>query len=85
MLPVQIADALASLVTASPALLLAVVGWWLQRRDDKARIASLTEENTKLLESMVRMAERLPPGELHRLRTEEAGQPELHPQGGAPR
>lgn len=63
LMPVQIAEAIASLVTASPALLLAIVGWWLQRRDDRARVAALTEENSRLVESMVRMAERLPPGE----------------------
>jgi hypothetical protein len=50
--PVQdalVAQVVVALAGGAPALALALWGWWLERRGDRAQIKALQEDNAKLL------------------------------------
>jgi hypothetical protein len=45
-------EALLALAAALPAVGVALVGWWWSRRDDRATIRALRDENARLLEAL---------------------------------
>lgn len=46
------ADAVLALVSGAPALAVAILGWWLNRRDLKEQVKTLREENARLLDAL---------------------------------
>ena len=45
-------DNIVALATSGSALLIALIGWFVQRRDDKDRIKHLEEQNMALTEAL---------------------------------
>jgi hypothetical protein len=52
------ADAVAAALAAAPALLVALLGWALHLRSCRETLRALREENTRLIETLARIAER---------------------------
>ena len=47
-----VVDNIVALATSGSALLIALIGWFVQRRDDKDRIRHLEEQNMALVEAL---------------------------------
>lgn len=56
--PLPPTDAVAAALAAAPALLVALLGWGLHIRSCRETLRALREENTRLIETLARVAER---------------------------
>ncbi len=57
-MPLPPSDAATAALAAAPALLVALLGWGLHIRSCRETLRALREENTRLIETLARLAER---------------------------